>query len=100
MGFEPIPGPLPTNPQALARITVDPENVPRDPLDPEDAFNSDLRYFARMYDPDGVERVDRWNPSTQTFLPVPPKTTIELTFSEPISAESFRPYESLYVKDS
>lgn len=98
--FEPIPGPLPADPFELARITVDPDNVPRDPLDPQDAFNSDLRYFVRMFDPDGVERLDRWNAATQTFLPVPPKTSIELTFSEPMSEEGFRPYETLFVKDA
>jgi len=98
--FEPVPGPLPSDPSALARITVDPLNHPRDPNDPADAFNSDLRYFVRMFDESGVERTSLWNPATQTFLSLPPKTFFQLAFSEPMDAPSFLPYESLSVRDS
>ena len=98
--FEPVPPPLPSSPAELARVTVDPENHPRDPDDPQDALNSDLRYFVRMEDESGVERTDEWDPATQTFLPVPPKTTLRLLFSEAMDAASFLPYESFYVADA
>jgi hypothetical protein len=98
--FEPIPGPLPIAPDDLIRVTVDAENHPRDPNDPADAFNSDLRYFVRMFDESGVELTSLWNPDTHTFLPVPPKVSFELTFSEAMAAPSFRPYETLTVRDA
>ncbi|MCB9897241.1 MAG: hypothetical protein H6825_04475 [Planctomycetes bacterium] len=96
--FEPVPPPLPSDPAELARLTVDPENVPRDPLDPEDLHNSDLRYFVRVFDEGGVERTTRWNPATGTFLPVPPKSMLQVTFNEPMDVASFKPYETFYVK--
>jgi len=95
--FEPIPPPLPSNPAQLAKVTVDPVNHPRDPFDPQDLVNHDLRYFVRMFDEDGVEETDRWNPATALFLPVPPKSMVQLSFSEPMDLGSFRPYESFYV---
>jgi|GEM_PF-1180627 len=98
--FEPVPPPLPVSVSELERVTVDPENHPRDPEDPQDLLNSDLRYFVRMFDQDGVERSDVWDPATGTFLALPPKTEIQLAFSEPMDGSSFRPYESLYVSDT
>src|SRR5262245_46055395 len=71
--WEPIAPPLPANPAELAKITVDPVNHPRDVLDPQDLLNHDLRRFVRMFDENGVERLDRWNPVTGLFLSVPPK---------------------------
>jgi len=97
--FEPIPPPLPSNPLQLEKVTVDPLNHPRDPLDPQDLLNHDLRYFVRMFDEDGVERTDRWNPATGLFLAVPPKSQLQFAFSEPMDLSSFRPYESFYVTD-
>ncbi|MFT7465158.1 MAG: hypothetical protein ACI9EF_003522, partial [Pseudohongiellaceae bacterium] len=98
--FEPISGPLPSDPTELARITVDPAAHPRDPNDPQDVFNSDLRYFVRMFDENGTELTSLWNPTTQTFLPVPPKSLFELSFSEAMDGPSFLPYESLTVRDA
>jgi len=98
--FEPIPGPLPSDPGDLAKITVDPGNHPRDPNDPADILNSDLRYFVRMFDQNDVELSSLWNPDTNTFLPLPPKVAFELTFSEPMAGTSFLPYETFSVRDS
>jgi hypothetical protein len=98
--FEPVPPPLPSNPTELARVTVDPDNHPRDPDDPQDLLNSDLRYFARMFDEAGVERTDVWDPATGTFLPVPPKTSVQFEFSEAMDSGSTRPYETFYVSDT
>ena len=105
--YEPIPPPLPVDPAALADITVDPANHPRDPLDAQDLINHDLRFFVRMYDEAGVERTDVWNPAENLFGPVkgkfgpiPPRTTVRLQFSEPMEPSSFRPYETCYVTDA
>jgi hypothetical protein len=97
--FEPIPPPFPSDPADLAAITVDPVNVPRDPNDPQDQFNSDLRYFVRMFDEFDVEQLDRWNPSTSTFLSVPPRVSLRLQFSEGMDVSSFNPYETFYVTE-
>ncbi len=97
--FEPIPPPLPNGTLQLAKVTVDPINHPRDPLDPQDSFNHDLRYFVRMFDEDGMEELDRWNPATGLFLAVSPKSELRLTFSEPMDLSSFRPYENFFVTD-
>lgn len=105
--YEPIPPPLPVDPAALADITVDPANHPRDANDPQDLINHDLRFFVRMYDEAGVERTDVWNPAEDLFGPVkgkfgpiPPRTTLRLQFSEPMEPSSFRPYETCYVTES
>lgn len=97
--YEPIPGPLPEDPDALAAVTVDAAQAPRDPNDPQDQFNSDLRYFLRVFDEAGVERLDQWNPATGTFLAVPPKSSLQLQFSESMDVSSFRPYETFFVTD-
>jgi hypothetical protein len=97
--FEPIPPPFPSDPAQLVAITVDPVNVPRDPDDPQDQFNSDLRYFVRMLDEGGVERLDRWNPATSTFLAVPPRTSLRMQFSEGMDVTSFGSYESFYIAE-
>ncbi|MGQ0553713.1 MAG: hypothetical protein ACT4PU_10895 [Planctomycetota bacterium] len=104
--FEPIPPPLPVDPQALARVTVDPVAHPRDPLDSQDLINHDLRYFVRVFDPNGAERTDQWDPSFNLFAPVKGKfqaishkSTLRLTFNEQMDMASFRPYESFYVAD-
>lgn len=97
--FEPVPGPLPSDPDELARVTVDPVAAPRDPDDPQDVFNSDLRYFVRVFDDAGVERLDAWNPSTSSFLALPPRSTLQLQFSEPMDPVSFLPYETFYVTE-
>ncbi len=97
--FEPIPPPFPSSPAALAAITVDPVSVPRDPFDPQDQFNSDLRYFVRMFGEDGVEHLDRWNSATGTFLSVPPRTSLRIQFSEGMDVDSFNPYETFYITD-
>ncbi|MFT7462462.1 MAG: hypothetical protein ACI9EF_000802 [Pseudohongiellaceae bacterium] len=97
--FEPIPGPLPTDPTALAAVTVDPVNHPRDPFDEQDAYNSDLRYFVAALDETGTERTDVWNPTTHTFNALPPKTSLQLTFNEPMEPSSFAAYESFAVSD-
>ncbi|HEX5009103.1 MAG TPA: hypothetical protein VFY71_01785 [Planctomycetota bacterium] len=97
--YEPIPPPLPTNPDQLAAVTVDPDNHPRDPNDPQDLFNHDLRYFVRMFDENGIELTSVWNPATSKFQLVPPKVSLQLQFSEPMDATAFRPYESFYVAD-
>lgn len=97
--FEPIPAPLPSDPVSLAKLSVDPVNWPRDPDDPEDAHNSDLRRFVRVYDEHGLERTDVWDPSTGVFADLPPRSSLALTFSEPMDALSLRPYESLFVVD-
>jgi hypothetical protein len=98
--FEPIPPPLPSDPQALAKMSVDPVNWPRDPDDPQDAHNSDLRRFVRVYDEHGLERTDVWDPITGVFTDLPPRSSLALTFSEPMDALSLRPYESLFVVDA
>jgi hypothetical protein len=97
--FEPLPPPFPSDPVQLARVTVDPEGVPRDPADPQDFFNSDLRYFVRVFDEGGVEQLDRWNPATSTFLAIPPKSVLRLQFSESMDQSSFDPYETCFVTD-
>jgi hypothetical protein len=97
--YEPVPPPLPTEPGALASVTVDPENHPRDAADPQDLVNHDLRYFVRMLDPDGIELLDEWNPAAGNFQLVPPKVSLQLLFSEAMDVNAFRPYESFYVAD-
>lgn len=97
--YEPIAGPLPTDPALLAAITVDPAAHPRDPHDPQDAFNSDLRYFVEVLDEQGHPRSDVWNPATHTFRLLPPRSSLRLTFSEPMEPDSFRAYESFAVSD-
>lgn len=104
--FEPIPPPLPSDPAALAKITVDAVNRPRDPNDAQDLLNHDLRYFVRMFDPSGVERTTQWNPAENLFganpgkfLAVPPKTELRIQFNEPMDPSSFRPYENFFVAD-
>lgn len=95
--YEPIPAPpFPANPAQLAAITVDPENIPRDPDDPEDANNDDLRYFLRVLDEDGDPQPE-WNPAQGLFGAVPPKSTLALDFNEPMDPQSARPYESFSV---
>lgn len=101
--FEPVPPPLPSNPADLAKVTVDPLNHPRDPNDPQDLLNSDLRYFVRMFDvsgPTDVERTDVWDPSQHLFQPIPPKTSLRMEFSEAMDPASLRAYESFYVSDA
>ncbi len=95
--FEPVPPPFPSDSAQLAAVTVDPVNVPRDPNDPQDLLNSDLRYFVRMFDEAGVEQTDRWNPSTGTFLSVPPKSSLRVRFSEAMDLASFNAYETFFV---
>lgn len=95
--YEPVPPPLPTNPFALAQVTVDPENRPRDPNDPADAVNHDLRYFLQVLDEDGEPRTDVWNPADDLFASIPPKSKIALRFSEPMDIATFDAYESFYV---
>jgi len=97
--WEPIAPPLPANAAELAKLTVDPVNHPRDILDPQDLVNHDLRRFVRMFDENGVERLDRWNPVTGLFLSVPPKTSLRLRFSEPMDVAAFRPYETFLVNE-
>jgi hypothetical protein len=97
--FEPIPPPLPSDPAQLAKITVDPENHPRDPLDPQDLLNHDLRYFLRMFDENDAEALTQWNPTTGLFLPIPPKSSVQVTFSETMDVASFRPYENFFVTE-
>ena len=53
-----------------------------------------------MFDESGVERTDRWNPGTSLFLPLPPRSQLQLEFSEPMDPNSFRPYESLFVVEA
>ncbi len=95
--FEPIPPPLPTNPFALAQVTVDPESRPRDPNDPADAVNHDLRYFLNVFDEEGNPRTDVWNPLEDLFAPIPPKSSIGLRFSEAMDVSTFKAYESFYI---
>lgn len=97
--FEPIPPPLPTDPAELARVTVDPDLHPRDPADPQDLKNHDLRYFLRVFDPAGVEQTANWNPVTGTFAALDPKVSLRLRFSEAMDPASFRAFESFYVTD-
>jgi len=97
--FEPVPPPLPTNPAELADVTVDPENHPRDPNDPQDLLNHDLRFFLRVFDENGVEVLSAWNPSIAKFQPVPPKVSLRLRFNEPMDVASFRPFETFYVTE-
>jgi hypothetical protein len=97
--FEPIAGLLPSDPEQLAAITVDPADHPRDPFDPHDANNSDLRYFMTVLDEDGNERLDVWNPATHTFLPLPPRSSLKITFGEPMEPSSFAAYESFAVSN-
>ncbi|HZM01069.1 MAG TPA: hypothetical protein VFD43_12545, partial [Planctomycetota bacterium] len=105
--YEPIPPPLPTDPEALAAITVDPEDHPREAEDPQDLINHDLRYFVRMYDEAGVERTDVWDPAANLFgavkgkfEAVPPRTTLRIQFSEPMEPRSARAYETFYVTEA
>ncbi len=97
--YEPIPPPLPTDPLDLAAVTVDPDAHPRDPDDPQDAKNHDLRYFVRMYGEDGTELTSEWNPAVGLFSPVNPRVRLRLRFSEAMEAASFLPYESFYVTE-
>ncbi len=95
--FEPIPGPIPVDPAERARVTVDPVDVPRDPDDPQDLRNHDLRWFVRMFDEDGVELTQHWDPDVGLFGAVPPRVALRLTFSEAMDPSSARPYETLFV---
>lgn len=97
--FEPVPPPLPADPAALARITVDPELHPRDKNDPQDLKNHDLRYFLRVFDEAGVEQTSSWNPVTGVFSALDPKVKLRLLFSEPMDPASFRVFESFYVTE-
>lgn len=92
--FEPIPD--------LVDLTtaIDPENHPKDPMDPEDALNSDLGNFIQYDAWDEGEK--KW--LRQDYPPGPggnekihPKWRITLRFSEPMDVSSFRPFESFYV---
>jgi len=80
---------------------VDPINRPKDPFDPEDLKNSDLFNFAFFDEYDDVAGV--WNPVTtytpgpEGYNPIHPKWRINFRFSEPMDADSFRPYESFFV---
>ena len=97
--FEPIPPPLPVDPLDLAAVTVDPGAIPRDPDDPQDELNHDLRYFLHVYDEDDAPRTDVWNPLTGTFLAIPPRSKVGLQFNESMDPDSFASYESFYVTD-
>jgi hypothetical protein len=97
--YEPIPPPLPTDPLDLAAVTVDPDAHPRDPDDPQDAKNHDLRYFVRMYGEDGTELTSAWNPAVGLFSAVTPRVRLRLRFSEAMEASSFLPYETFYVTE-
>jgi len=95
--YEPIPAPpFPNDPDQLAAITVDPDNIPRDPDDPEDENNDDLRFFLRVLDEDGDPRPE-WDPAQGLFGPIPPKSILALDFNEPMDPASARPYESFSV---
>jgi hypothetical protein len=91
--FEPIPGNDPDT-------AVDPENVPKDALDPEDEKNSDLFHFvffeAWNEDTKAWEAAD-YDSGPQGMEPVDPKWRLSMRFSESMDADSFRPYETFYV---
>ncbi len=97
--FEPIPPPLPVDPVELAAVTVDPGVIDRDPNDPQDSVNHDLRYFLNVYDENDAALTDVWSPLTGTFLPIPPRSKVGLQFNESMDPDSFHPYESFYVTD-
>jgi hypothetical protein len=101
--YEPVRALLSEPPAALARLTVDPDNHPRDPFDPQDIVNHDLRYFIRMLDEVGAD-APGWDPVTldPTVLPgsfgaVDPKSSPNVLFSEAMDLTSFKPYETFYV---
>lgn len=97
--FEPIPLQPGLSAAALAPLTVDPLHRPRDPADPQDLLNSDLRRFVRVFDEQGAERLDVWDPDTGLFAPLPPRSVLELAFDEPLDPASLGAYESLCVVD-
>ncbi|MFH2002484.1 MAG: hypothetical protein ABIK28_22615 [Planctomycetota bacterium] len=98
--YEPIPG-------VDLTLAVDPVNHPKDPNDPEDEKNSDLFNFA--IHEEWQEGPDGWfwgspkvgyDPGPYGLAPVDPRWRISFRFSEPMSLESFRPYETFYVCNS
>jgi len=84
----------------LLALSVDPEFAPRDPFDPQDALNDELRRFVRVFDEDGVERLDVWDPEAGVFSAIPPRSTLRVAFDEPMDVDSFRPYETFYVTEA
>jgi len=92
--FEPIPG------FNRPETAVDPINHPKDPNDPEDAFNSELIYFLKFDEWNG----NGWDPIVYSYgtnpdNPIEADWRIGIQFSEPMDVDSFRPYESYYIAD-
>lgn len=96
--FEPIPGPDPAT-------SVDPVNYPKDPFDTQDELNSDLYNFVILEEWDDVKK--EWGPPQGGYEPglggsnpINPNWRISLRFSEPMSLEAFKPFETFYVCDA
>lgn len=92
--FEPI------NDFSRPETAIDPVNHPRDPDDPQDAFNSDLIYFLKFDEWDG----NTWLPidyaaGQDPDNPIAAKWRIGLQFSESMDIDSFQPFDSFYVAD-
>jgi hypothetical protein len=96
--FEPIPGLDPAT-------SVDPINNPKDPFDPQDELNSDLYNFVILEEWDETNKVwgppaGGYDPGINGSNPIDPNWRISLRFSEPMSLEAFKPFETFYVTDA
>ena len=94
--FEPIPG------LSDLSTAVDPENFPKDPLDPQDLKNSSLFnfvFFDAWNEAEGTWDPVDYDPGPEGLTPIETTWRISLRFSEPMDVSSFRPYETFYVCD-
>ncbi|MBU0756126.1 MAG: hypothetical protein KJ645_13365, partial [Planctomycetes bacterium] len=101
--------------------TIDPATHPKDPNDQEDLRNSDLFNFTiweqRSLDAEGEPIVDSdtgewiwelaevadgvpYDPGPAGLQPVNPNWRVSLRFSEPMSLDSFKPYETFFVTNA
>lgn len=92
--YEPIPG------FDRPETAVDPVNHPKDPNDPEDAFNTDLLRFLLFEEWNG----SGWDPVTDYDYSNPdrtfdPKWRVGIQFSEPMNLDSFKPFDTIYLAD-
>ncbi len=95
--FEPIPG------FSRPETAVDPVNHPKDPDDPEDAFNFDLIFFMKFDRWDGNNWIpvnyDPGNDPGNPIKQIDPTWRLSVQYSESMDLESFLPYETFYVSN-